>query len=273
MPTSTILQRPDMAADYRARYNEDMTRSLGSKLFFMPLLPMAEVGLVTDLGCADGSLLKAVHKVFPYKTYVGVDNDAAQLWALAKNFPEAMGRNYLPHAPDGLSWSGNKSVLILSSVLHEIFSGPNFKWECQWQEIERKGYDYIVIRDFGLPQWTYHEPTPEAWLLRINGHRDLEDLLDSFENRYGHISEMANCLHFLLKCPWRENWEHEMEEDYVAQSRESIIHHTGSGRYRPIYIKSTTSKAFTQRLADQFGITSPMGPPHTHLEMVLERLP
>lgn len=257
----------------RAAYNAELARSVGSKLFFLDKVPMAEIEEVVDFGCADATLLRTLHRAFPSPLYVGVDRDPEQLAAARSTFPSLLTLPRLPHrVPD----RPGKRLLILSSVMHEVWSeGTTGDHQRFWEEVEACGFDFIAVRDFGLPGWTYLHTTPIEVCDQIYGRIvfgsgeswNMHDLLAQFERRFGPVRDrFASAIHFLLKAPYPENWSREMEENYVRYPREQMVDAmTTSGCYRVRHVDYTS----TPRFRGQLGMLA--GLPHTHVELVLER--
>ena len=42
------------------KYNNDMAKSLGDKIFFLGYIKEEDIKAIVDFGCADGTLLKAM---------------------------------------------------------------------------------------------------------------------------------------------------------------------------------------------------------------------
>ena len=60
-------------------YNDRMRRSMWDKAFFMDKVPGTE--LIVDYGCADGSLIRFLHSLFPTMCFIGFDIDPAMIEA------------------------------------------------------------------------------------------------------------------------------------------------------------------------------------------------
>ena len=58
-------------------YNDRMRRSMWDKAFFMDKIPGA--ALLVDYGCADGSLIRFLHGLFPGLSVIGFDIDPAMI--------------------------------------------------------------------------------------------------------------------------------------------------------------------------------------------------
>lgn len=250
-------------------YNASLRTTLGDKLFFLDKVPVGEDMVFVDFGCADGSLLKelkANREMFSWKTalYYGVDRDPAQRDATWENFPEING-TFEGLAPVPLH-EDRTSVLIVSSVLHELFSENLGRFF--WSLVEKMGFDYIAVRDYALSPEVYQKPTPQWWVEEAMAQGYFNELRD-MGVKYGSMLRLHNFMHFLLKYPYRENWARELEENYVPHSTWELWGLlTGSGKYVTTYIHETTTQHFKDRIERDFGITNA---PTTHVEMVLKR--
>lgn len=80
---------------------------------------------------------------------------------------------------------------------------------------------------------------------------------------------LYNFMHYLLKRPYVDNWEREMQEDYLfadtTQLRQIV---TGSGKYDIKHKRLCRSKVFEQRTIKDLGFLPPVT---THIELVLVR--
>ena len=131
-----------------AVYNDRMRRSMWDKAFFMDKVPGTE--LIVDYGCADGSLIRFLHSLFPAMPFIRFDIDPAMIgqaqthqtenaWFFSD--PEEMLRKI-----DQLGIPPRRIAVNFSSVLHEIFH-----YDCDRSLITaligRIGPRYLVVRD------------------------------------------------------------------------------------------------------------------------------
>lgn len=63
-------------------YNDNMRKSLLDKAYF---LSFVDSDTFIDFGCADGSLLKHIHEMFPDKKLIGYDISPEMLQIAEKN--------------------------------------------------------------------------------------------------------------------------------------------------------------------------------------------
>lgn len=291
-------------SSYVDDYNKGMRRSIGDKYdFIVRQIPDFDkkVGLVLDFGCGDGELLKRIaarDKTMKLtRQYIGVDvapemihaanKNCANINALfTSNFEEARASVEATHA------KGKKSVLVLSSVVHEImhYQSPE-QQEKFWKTVWSMGTDYVAIRDFSLPGSLKYNQTSTKVLNSIRrayadktypeGHplagRNILDVWQNgFEPMTGHgpeyekgfkgwgpIENEFSAIHFLMsfnrleadaKDPilQREGMR-ELQENY-GLTFSSLISHIPI-IYNPIYAERGVTPARTKILKDTFGIS------------------
>ena len=210
-------------------YTDGMKRSIRDKLFFLGLIP--NITSITDFGCGDGSLLRVVEDEFPNIKLTGVDNDPEMLDIANKtcrtdNF--ILSSSIPPAPPESIG-----SVLVLSSVIHEIYSYDDpLKF---WNQVFNSGYDYISIRDMMVSR-------------NVRGRMELNDVLkvrnnttqshlEQFEKIWGSIEERHNFIHYLLKSQFEDspNWDREVRENYLPVTVEALINEIPLEKYRISY--------------------------------------
>lgn len=261
----------------RARYNKSLASSLGSKLFFVDKVPLSELGLVVDFGCADGSLLKALrHLVSPKCALVGIDRDVAQCEAARCNFKEASGfyTDWASVEPDleFTRLAGMKSMLVLSSVLHEVLSQDPDSLESFVRGVADRHFDIIVFRDMALTRTVADSETPPDWHNAVKANWRYRDTVRTFEQRWGKIGSMRNFVHFLLKYPYldaADSAERELSENYLPATGGEITKAFNDGGYPCLHADTTFTPAFKHRVFEHFGFF-PFGVT-THLEAIFLR--
>lgn len=220
-------------------YSARLTHTLEEKLFFLDHI--TDASIFVDFGCGDGKLLDAVAKRLarPIVT-VGHDEDpryetVSEWWAVVQT-TSSLHQHFIP--TEGL----HKTVLIFSSVLHEVFtkySGLSAISRAQWVLDMARGVDadYIVVRDMAVP---------------------------------GHVDpEWARALEDFLKEPWRNgpDWEREEAETYLSVPSDLglLISSVSRGDWRVRYERRYIPLAVSDRW--------PKGLPKTttHFQLILER--
>ena len=129
-------------------YNDNMRKSLLDKAYF---LSFVDSDTFIDFGCADGSLLKHIHEMFPDKKLIGYDISPEMLQVAEKNL-EGCNVSLYNNFENVISLKLDNATLILSSVIHEVYSyGDNQSVNEFWRQVFNENFRYIAIRD--LTPW------------------------------------------------------------------------------------------------------------------------
>ena len=255
-------------------YNASMRKGLEDKLFFLEYLPEDNYTFV-DFGCADGSVLGALCAMYPNKkglnTYIGYDISFDMI-ALAKtNFSGDIDENiiftsYWKDVQKELKKSNNKKVLILSSVIHEVYSYGEIPKDIDifWDRVLKTGFDYICIRDM-MPSRDIVRKTPISIYNALN--QDKNHVLNigqlaEFEKIHGSTQSMKQAVHFLLKYRWKVNWNREVNENYFPIYVEDLIgtlslkkYFCDAGTYKIDYLERFQVPYLMECIKNDFGIT------------------
>jgi len=213
-------------------YNKEMQKGMEDKLFFLDHLPKNKNYVFVDFGCADGTMINALASIFDSKepsnkTYIGYD--------ISETMIDIAKTNY--HGPTNADvifttdWTEvekrlntyRKTVLILSSVIHEVYSYAKDENDIAtfWNRVLNTGFDYIIIRDM-CPSDDIDRMSVNWIATRIRQKAD-RDMLKEFENEWGEISNNRNLIHFLLKYRWKVNWNREVHENYFPISSNMLV--------------------------------------------------
>lgn len=251
-------------------YNEKLRASLVDKLFFMQHLG-DKVGLWVDFGCADGAVLRAVrNKTFFQNQYVGYDSDPVQIMACRANgIPATSDRMAIARLFRCAKQEGHKSVLILSSVIHELRSqgmtlASIMDMVADWDP------DYVVIRDFALDEHEYDVPVPLGNITKVREHTHPDERWE-FISRYGRIETRAEMIHFLLKYQFAtdtEDWEKELQEDYIGTSAQVYDRLGEFHGYHQLHYDHSPLPHFQRWVRKVFGFELTSA---THVKLILER--
>lgn len=290
-------------SSYLDSYNKGMRRSMTDKFdYIVKQIPNfdKEVGVVFDFGTGDGELIKRIaerdKKSHINRKYIGYDIAPEMVAAAKRNvpLPNALFTDKLDEArkamEDGRK-NGKKSVLILSSVVHEImhYQKPDVQkkfWDSVWQT----GADYVAIRDFSLPgSLAYNETKPRVLnaIKRaygnvtfpsshpLAGKKVLDVWQNGFEPIQGHGPEFAagfkgwgplekevSAVHFLMSFnrleidAKDENLQREgireMKENY-GLTFSNLVKKIPIA-YEPIFAERGVTPARAKVLKDEFGI-------------------
>ncbi|MBR4462594.1 MAG: hypothetical protein IKS51_08455 [Erysipelotrichaceae bacterium] len=204
-------------------YNDRMRRSMWDKAFFMDKVPGTE--LLIDYGCADGSLIRFLHGLFPEMLFIGFDIDPAMVLEARKHktnnawfFTEIVEVQEQIRA---LNMPSSKIAVNYSSVLHEVFH-YGFDLEAFRSFISAVSPQYLVVRDM-----MYYSEDPDAVVSeevkRIIREKIPDWQIRDFENCWGPISLRKNLVHLLMKYKYTENWDRECAENYFSYTEDELM--------------------------------------------------
>jgi hypothetical protein len=219
--------------DYNV-YLSRMDKSLQEKLFFLDKLDPC-IDTIVDFGCANGALLEAVRQYKPGMRLIGIDNDEKMREACAgRAFQIYSSFADFVYQTDELRLHPvccDKTALILSSVLHEVYSYMPYKeTEELLHGLFTYGFRQIVIRDMAVNQELYAMPFNRNSkryyypMMRTLCHdSEMMSRWNQFAKTVSHdYLSMADAVHFLLKYRYVENWERECKENYLMYSYEHL---------------------------------------------------
>lgn len=257
-------------------YNEQMRKSMEDKLFFLKQLPSEDNYVFVDFGCADGTMLNILSDMLDHNrhkySYIGYDISDTMINLAKANFHgdvntdihyftdwkdvEKQLETYITH---GTYYEQKKYVLILSSVIHEVYSYSDMKQILEfWDHVTNTNFDYIVVRDM-CPTKDIDRPTDEFMLHTLNNMiRDREPyntLINDFEAIYGSIENNKNFMHFLLKYRYQINWDREVKENYFPIYVEDLLSAiTGEEKYSIMYMKRFIVPFIKQQIYNDFRV-------------------
>ncbi len=208
-------------------YNDCMKKSMQDKLFFIDHLPKNQDFCFVDFGCADGTMINFLTEIYngeeQKNIYIGYDI-SDQMIDIAKTnyhgpmeFDVSFTTNWdnIIKKMKSLGSIRYKKVLILSSVIHEVYSyGDANSIHEFWEHVVNSDFDYICVRDM----------CPDSDIDRYSNHNLLqaiewsnsitEDQVNEFSKIWGPLTNNKNAIHFLLKYRWKVNWDREVHENY-----------------------------------------------------------
>ena len=207
-------------------YTDGMFNSLKDKLFFLDQLKNRYYTFF-DFGCGDGRLLSTILKLRPECNVLGYDSsEEMRKMAINNNIPTY---DNFDRFKNSLSWRVN-SVLILSSVIHEIYSyntDENKTIDQFWGLIKSQNAETIVVRDMMVSKSTER---PSNIILPKQG-----EYIPSFKSIWGDITTQKQLIHFLLKYRYTVNWEREVRENYLPIYIEDFLKEMDESGYRLDY--------------------------------------
>lgn len=202
-------------------YNARMGgRAMYDKLFAVPHLSEDEVNIFVDFGCADGRLIAAMELFYPNTIFIGFDNDPRMVEDAKKNCKTQRFYTKWTDVEDALShYPLHKKAIILSSVIHEVYSYMSYMdVESFWENVFK--FDFVIVRDM-MPSVSMSRAVNMDQYVSVR-HRFPEQLA-SFEKINGKIADNRQLVHFLLKYNYKENWAREVRENYFSLTTEEML--------------------------------------------------
>ena len=245
-------------------YISSMSKSMTDKMFFMDMIP--NIGLIVDYGCADGELIKTCNEIDSDISYVGYDIDQDMV-AIANNNIGDIGfvtDKWDRCVPRSLKESN--SVLVLSSVIHEVYSyGAPDDIHQFWKRVFCSGFDYIVIRDL-VPDSSIDRMSHPYDYYNITKNSD-RWMIKSFEKVWGSLSNNKNLIHYLMKYRYEKNWDREVCENYFPIYKNDLLNLIPDSykvnyydHYILPYVKDTIKNDMGVNLVD-----------NTHVKLIIKR--
>ena len=264
-------------------YNKEMQKGMEDKLFFLNKLPKSETGYCfVDFGCADGAMINALTSI------CNIEKDFFIGYDISETMIELARTNY--HGPTkakvhfysdwnsiypGIVGMPQKTVLILSSVIHEVYSyGTDESVKEFWNNIINSGFDYIVIRDMCPSDTLTNKKEISHELHDKLVYNDAVTLMevDDFEKAHGSIWYEKNMYHFLLKYRWKVNWVRECAENYFPITYQEIFEHIKNTpayyKYNVDYFERFRVPFLDKCIKEDFGIELDQ---YTHIKAIFSK--
>ena len=248
-------------------YNKEMQKGMEDKLFFVERLPKNQNYMFVDFGCADGSMINALASIYkdnPNNVYVGYDISDEMIKLAKTNYHGPVNANVrFTTNWDECRQSGSsvfvnrKKVLILSSVIHEVYSYGTEETICKfWDQVRYSDFDYIIIRDM-CPSEDIDRDAKKSLTNTIERSRNVSiEQVKEFSEIWGTLTNNKNAIHFLLKYRWKVNWDREVRENYFPIYVEDLIEKitcTGA-RYKIDYLNRFRVPFLDKCIKEDFNI-------------------
>ena len=257
----------DKAISNYDEYNKGMEKSIDDKLFFISKL---DFDVIVDFGCANGVFLSKLKGIKPNVKIIGYDLDDSMLEKassilskdalLTSSWDEVVAelQNY------------NSPLLNLSSVIHEVYSYSHSSvikkfWE---KQVFGGSFKYITIRDM-IPSVEIHKNEISKFRQDVEKVEKLADshYLQSFEDRWGTIdNNYRTFVHFLLKYRYTDNWDREVNENYLPVSLETVKKKIPSS-YSIVYEKNFILNFIQEQVKKDFDVEITHS---THTKLILK---
>jgi hypothetical protein len=248
-------------------YNRNMEASYPDKLFFMDII---NPDVVVDFGCADGTILSKMREKNPNVKLIGYDLSRAMLdKAKSKLGPDAFLTDSWEEVQSELS-SYSKPALVLSSVIHEVYSYSLPREVKKFWENRVFGGDFkwIVIRDM-IPSVEMGRKESTEFQDDVDKVKAKADptYLKSYEENWDDIGSSYKFLaHFLLKYKFTDNWAREVAENYLPLSLETLYKKIPPG-YEIIFKDNFVLPYLKKEVKKDFGVDIKHT---THAKMIIE---
>lgn len=248
-------------------YIDGMSLSIQDKLFFANKL---NFDVIVDFGCADGTFLESLMRSNPNVKIIGYDLDDTMLDQARKRLGnKALLTSDWDEAIRAISH--HKSPLLnLSSVIHEVYSyssGSVIKkfWD---EQVFGDDFKWITIRDM-IPSLEIGREERTMFKDDIKKVRNKTDkfYLNSFEERWGSINDnYRTFIHYLLKYRYTDNWEREVNEDYLPVSLETVKTKIPNN-YKIVYEQDFLLNFLKQQVKKDFNVQLTHS---THTKMIIQ---
>lgn len=248
-------------------YIDGMSLSMQDKLFFLNEI---KFDCIVDFGCADGSTLIEIKKECPNVKLIGYDIDENMVKLASQKCQNAIISSNWNEVIE--TTKPFKSTLLnLSSVIHEVYSYSHASsikkfWE---KQVFGSDFKYISIRDM-IPSTKINKDDIKSFkedILKVKRKVDKEQL-KSFEDKWGTIDDdYRTFTHFLLKYRFKDNWNREVNENYLPISLETLKTKIPNN-YNIIYEKDFILPFLKQQVLSDFNVEMKHS---THTKMILKR--
>ena len=186
-------------------YLSRMRKTFVDKAWFMRVLP-EDVDTIIDFGCADGSFMEHLRASFPEYRYIGVEcNREFREECQKRGFEVVESLEELD--------CGKRAVLVLSSVLHEIYTYADP--EKFWDQVEKLRPKHIAIRDMHCTEYATFGTAAKRELEAAFMEAGLQQEWRDFEEIWGEVNDGHTATHLLMKYFYKENWDREVRENYL----------------------------------------------------------
>lgn len=250
------------------KYTERMKRSTIDKISYLKEI---SVNVHFDYGCADGSTIEFISSIFPDHFFFGFDINPEMIQlAKSKNIHNAtFSTNFDELVLKMNSLKNKKTVLILNSIIHEIYSFlPQIEIDEFWNRVFNSGFDYISIRDMCADVRILNQGIDRVSANKIYNKAN-PYLIKTFEEKYGSIDNMVNQMHFLLKYHYENNWDNELKENYLICDFDEYDRRLNKQQnYRLIYHDNFKIRFLSEMIKKDFDVVFPG---NTHVKYILEQ--
>lgn len=244
-------------------YTNGMSKSYQDKLFFLDKLNEDITGIV-DFGCADGTLIRYMNTISNDIKLVGYDIDENMV-NLAKSKSSHVFSTDFNECLNNVEV--DKSLLNLSSVLHEVYSySTSGGVDLFWDMVFNNNFAYIAIRDLCASE-SINRPSNINDYAKLLQKTNKEQLVE-YESIWGSTRENRNLVHYLLKYRYIENWAREVRENYFPLSLERLLSKIPTDKYEIVYFENYILPFTANKVKEDYDIDLH---DNTHVKLLLKR--
>ena len=246
-------------------YTSGMKKSSADKLFWMSKIE--KINTVVDFGCADGTLIREMNSEMPDLQYIGYDNSKAMISLAGIRTPHELENiQYVSDLKESLKENNqNKTLLNLSSVIHEVYSYSNINGiDKFWNNVFGYDYGYIAIRDFCVSRSVNRQSDINDYTKVIRGADELQ-IMD-YESIWGSLRDNRNLIHYLMKYRYKENWDREVRENYFPITLEQLLSKIPTYKYEIIYFEDYILPFTSSKIKQDFDVDIH---DNTHVKLLL----
>lgn len=191
-------------------YLSRMRKTFYDKAWFMTIIP-PDVETIVDFGCADGAFMEFLKGAYPEYKYIGIENNAEFAKLCEQKGIEC--HSSILKLCSNASINPETTLLVLNSVMHEVYSyGHQIAF---WRDIKVFNPKYIAFRDMYVRNCgEYGSRIEQDFENAIKGNF-MEKHYHDFVRIWGNLKDGYTAAHFLYKYFYDENWDREVEENYI----------------------------------------------------------
>ncbi len=309
----TIIRNLGSVTDVSA-YETGMCENLDAKLAIFNHIPK-DVGIFFDVGCCGGGVLKSKRDLdrqsgIQGNVYIGYDiSDEMIQHARSSDSEGIIFTSNLDEAIKAIEHhrtASGKSVLVLSSVIHEVVHyQPPEEQKRFWDMVWNSGADYVAIRDYATDSQLSSRKSNTEHVAKVReAYKELvyppahplqgRSIIDVWENGYapipgseykelqegfkgwGSLDNQISLTHFLITFDHLNKSNEpdiagirELKENYIGLPFESFCECVPAF-FTPIFLARYNSNSRKQKVDDEFDLDiDAMG--KTKFSVVLKR--
>ncbi len=256
-------------------YLRSMSTTLFDKVWWIDKIP-SDIDTIVDFGCAQADLAVLINRIMPGRFhYIGIEESGVMAQLAGKNL-----RYHVPGTweilPSLLAASESNdfknSVLVLNSVLHEVFT---YKSESEIQslmsQIQDLGFSCIAIRDMCPSRFDLYDHINANCAILSSLYGDLWREYEKFriETKIAGVTydEDTWLPEFLLKYRYKANWEREKREKYLWNIPKKLTQYGLLDKYEIRFENRFYIPFIRDKIKEDFGIDWDYP---THIKLLLK---